>query len=371
MSSKEKIEEILKHADIEIGGNRPFDIQVHNERFYNRVFSGGSLALGESYMDGWWSTEDLSELINKVLRADLRSKVGKDLETWFFVLKSKLTNRQNRKHSREVIDEHYDLGNDLYASFLLDSHKQYTCGYFKDTNDLEVAQEQKLDLICRKLKFKKGDRVLDIGCGFGGFAKYAAENYGVDVVGITISKEQLKYAKENTKGLSVDIRFEDYRDIDEKFDHIVSIGMFEAVGSKNFREYMEKVQSLLKDDGLFLLHTIGSNKSVIEGDPWINKYIFPNGMLPSIKQVGESIEGLFVMEDWHNFGAYYDKTLQEWFKNFDSNWHTLKDKYNDRFYRMWKYYLLMCSGTFRARNTQLWQIVLSKDGVPGGYDRIS
>ena len=230
-----------------------------------------------------------------------------------------------------------------------------------------MAQEQKLDLICKKLKLKAGDRVLDIGCGWGGFAKYAAERYGVSVVGITLSKEQLEYAKEFTKGLDVELCLQDYRDLDGTFDKILSCGMFEHVGVKNYRKYFEVANRCLKDDGLFLLHTIGNNCSVRAANPWIDKYIFPGGMLPSVAQIGEAVEGLFVMEDWHNFGAYYDKTLMAWFRNFDSAWPKLREDYDERFYRMWKYYLLSCAGAFRARHMELWQIVLSKNGVPGGY----
>lgn len=211
-------------------------------------------------------------------------------------------------------------------------------------------------------------RIVDIGCGWGGFAKYAAENYHVEVVGITISKQQYDYAKENCKGLSVEIRLQDYRELSGQFDHVVSLGMFEHVGYLNYRNYMQIANKILSPDGIFLLHTIGSNVSVTKTDEWIGKYIFPNGMLPSIAQISKATEELFVMEDWHNFGAYYAKTLMAWNHNFNAHWDTLKDKYDDRFFRMWNYYLLMCAGTFRARGIQLWQIVFSKNGIPGGYE---
>ena len=182
-------------------------------------------------------------------------------------------------------------------------------------------------------------------------------------------QSKAEYAKEVCKGLPVEIRVQDYRDIDEQFDRILSIGMFEHVGKKNYRTYMEIVNRLLKPDGLSLLHTIGSSKTCYTTDPWIGKYIFPNSHLPSIKQIAGSIEGLFVMEDWHNFSAYYDKTLMAWYQNFNKSWPNLKAEYGDRFYRMWKFYLLSCAGAFRARKIQLWQVVLSKDGVIGGYCR--
>ena len=267
----------------------------------------------------------------------------------------------------EVGVKHYDLGNDLFIR-MLDKNMNYTCGYWRNATNLNEAQLNKLELTCRKLMLKPNMRILDIGCGFGAFAKYAATNYGVKVIGVTISKEQCEYAKQNCSGLPVEIRFQDYRDItNEKFDRIVSLGMFEHVGHRNYRTYMEIVRNCLNDDGLFLLHTIGNNLSTVYGDEWLNKYIFPNGMLPSIAQIANASESLFVMEDWHNFGAYYDKTLLAWFENFNDNWDQLKDHYDERFYRMWSYYLLSCAGMFRARRTQLWQIVFSKLGVRGGY----
>jgi len=368
-SARTFITELLKKADVEIGGGRPQDIVVHDERLFNRVIRYGSLGLGEAYMDGWWDTPALDEFFNKVLRAHLEKKFKINFASVTAVVGAFLFNQQSRLGATRVIKEHYDLSAELYMSFL-DPYNQYTCGYFKNTDDLNVAQEQKLDLICKKLQLKRGDRVLDIGCGWGGFVKYAAEHYGVRVTGITLSREQLAYAQEFTKGLNVELRLQDYRDVHDTFDKILVCGMIEHVGYKNYREIMEVVERNLADDGLFLLHTIGYHVSTVISDPWITKYIFPGGQLPSITQIGKAIEGLFLVEDLHNFSAYYDKTLMAWFKNFDAAWPKLKEKYDERFYRMWKYYLLSCAGVFRARESQLWQIVLSKKGVPGGYTSV-
>ncbi len=373
-SAKETITKLAVEADITVNGNRPWDITVHDERFFNRVLSGGSIALGESYMDGWWDAPSVDEFMTHILGAKLHEKVKPTLSLLLTYLKAQVINLQSKSRATIVVEKHYDLSNELYASFL-DPYNQYTCGYFKDTDDLNVAQEQKLDLICRKLQLTKDDRVLDIGCGWGGFAKFAAERYGVHVTGITISKEQLTYAKEFTKGLPVEIRFQDYRDLNpstelgagEQFDKVLICGMIEHVGYKNYRTLMETVRRSLSDNGLFLLHTIGYNFSTVSGDAWMDKYIFPNGMAPSTVQISKACEHLFTMEDWHNFGTYYDQTLMAWFKNFDAAWPKLKAKYDERFYRMWKYYLLACAGVFRSRDCQLWQIVLSKNGVVGGY----
>ncbi|MFC2014197.1 cyclopropane fatty acyl phospholipid synthase [Chloroflexota bacterium] len=360
---------LLSLAGIKINGDNPWDIRVHNEKFYQRVLAQGSLGLGESYMDGWWDCEKLDEFFYRAIRSQIESKVKKNWALLFEVLLAKVVNMQSKKRAFQIGEKHYDSGNELFRN-MLDKRMVYSCAYWKDFHTLDEAQESKLDLICQKLGLQPGMRVLDIGCGWGSFVKYAAEKYKVKVIGITVSKEQAEFGKTLCKGLPVEIRLQDYRDVNDKFDHIVSLGMIEHVGYKNYSTYMEVVHHCLKDDGLFLLHSIGGNKSVTSADPWINRYIFPNGMLPSIKQLGSAIEGLFVMEDWHNFSTDYDKTLMVWYRNIDINWHKLKSNYNERFYRMWKYYLLSCAGSFRARRNQLWQIVLSKKGVLGGYKSI-
>lgn len=364
---KQVIQSLLSEAQITINGSGDSDIQVINPEFYKRVLQEGILGLGESYMDGWWDVKQADEFFCRLINASLHEKV----KTWKIVphiLKAKILNAGRASKAFEVGEKHYDIGNTLFQK-MLDKRMVYSCGYWKAAKNLDEAQEAKLDLICRKLNFQPGMKVLDVGCGWGSFCKYAAEKYGVEVVGITISKEQAELARVLCKGLNVEIKLQDYRSLEtvKLFDRVVSVGMFEHVGVKNYRIFMTTIRRLMKDDGLFLLHTIGSNKSLFTTEPWINKYIFPNSMLPSIKQIGSSIEQLFVMEDWHNFGEYYDTTLMAWFDNFEHSWEELKSDYNDRFYRMWKYYLLSSAGSFRARKNQLWQIVLSKRGIPNGY----
>ena len=240
----------------------------------------------------------------------------------------------------------------------------------RNAKNLNEAQEAKLDLICRKQKLGTGMSVLDIGCGWGSFAKYAAEKFHVSVVGITISKEQIKMSRELCKGHDIEIKLMDYRDLNEKYDRIVSIGMFEHVGYKNYRRFFKVVNRCLKNDGLFLLHTIGRKKTMTYTDPWIDKYIFPHSNLPSPSQITKAYEGIFKLEDWHNFGMDYDKTIMVWHKNFNKNWDKIKADYNDRFRRMWNYYLLTSAGSFRARKNQLWQIVFSKTESPSDYESI-
>ncbi len=364
--NKEIVKLLLLGSGVEIDGTNPWDLQVKNDELYSRILSQGSLGFGEAYMEGWWECEQIDELIYRLLIAkiDLKIRTNKRLLLQFAL--AKVTNRQTKERAKVVGEKHYDVGNELYTA-MLDKKMIYTCGYFKDTDDLDQAQVNKLDLVCKKLNLQPGQKILDIGCGWGSFAKFAAENYGVSVVGITISKEQQKLGMELCQGLPVDIRLQDYRDINEKFDHIMSLGMFEHVGYKNYRTYFEVVEKNLKDGGLFLLHTIGGTKSVTTTDPWIEKYIFANSMLPSIAQIGKASERVMVMEDWHCFGPYYDKTLLAWYKNFEQAWPQLQSAYDERFYRMWKYYLLSCAGTFRSRKIQLWQIVFSKGDLKDVY----
>jgi len=362
---QEKLNELLQTADVKLNGGRAWDIQVYDERFYRRILAGGSLAAGEAYMDGWWDSQALDELFERLLRAHLDKKI-KARDWWWDALVARVFNLQKPSRAFQVGKRHYDMGNDLFR-IMLDERMIYSCGYWADASSVDEAQEAKLDLVCRKLQLKPGMKVLDIGCGWGGAARFAAERYNVEVVGITVSEQQANFAREYCRGLPVDIRLQDYRDMNEKFDRIFSVGMFEHVGYKNYRTYMKKVRALLKSEGLFLLHTIGENRSVTRNDPWIAKYIFPNSMLPSASQITSAAEDLFVIEDWHNFGVDYDKTLMAWHHNFEKGWPLLKERYDERFYRMWRYYLLMCAGVFRARSNQLWQVVLSPEGIKGGY----
>jgi cyclopropane-fatty-acyl-phospholipid synthase len=367
------ISKILLEADIKLNGKRPWDIRILNNDLFRRVISRGLVGAGEAYMDGWWECNAIDEMIFRITNKNLKSYIKKYPKIILSALMTKIFNFQGKSKAFNVAKRHYNISNILFEN-MLDKRLVYTCGYWKNASNLDEAQENKLDLVCRKIGLKPGDKVLDIGSGWGSFAKFASEKYKAKVTGITVSKEQVELGKKLCKGLPVKIYLKDYRDISEtdKFDHIVSLGMFEHVGYKNYRSFVQIVSKHLKETGLFLLHTIGGNHSVTNTNPWIDKYIFPGGMLPSISQIGSAIENLFVMEDWHNFGADYDKTLMAWFKNFNKNWQKIKSVTNldERFYRMWKLYLLSCAGSFRARNLQLWQIVLSKKGIKDGYKSV-
>jgi len=355
------VRELFATAGVTINGDRPYDVQVHDDRFYTRVFHERELGLGESYMDGWWDCDAVDQLVDRLLRARLDKAVKGDLKLKWYYLRSKVINLQTPEHAEEVARRHYDIGNDFYAA-MLDRRMNYTCAYWRNARDLDSAQEAKLELVCRKLDLQPGMTVLELGCGWGAFAKYAAEKYGVRVTAVNISKAQVTLARELCKGLPVDVKLQDYREVTGTYDRVLSIGLMEHVGYKNYRTYLEVVDRNLKDDGIAFFHTIGGNTSVTTANAWTTKYIFPNGMIPSVAQLSKAMEDLFVMEDWHNFGPDYDKTLMAWYENFKQAWPRFRDKYGDRFYRMWSYYLLTSAAGFRSRSTQLWQVVMTKPG---------
>lgn len=365
---KDQTARLLAKAGIALNGAEPWDITVHDERLYRRVFLQGSLGLGEAYMDGWWDVPALDLFFTRILEARLDQRQP-DWIKFFARVTHSFFNHQSPGRAFQVGKEHYDVGNDIYRA-MLDKRLTYTCGYWREAATLDEAQEAKLDLICRKLRLQPGQHILDIGCGWGSFMQYAAERYGVRATGVTVSKEQVALGQKRCAGLPVTFLLQDYRDMAGQYDHIVSVGMFEHVGYKNYRTFMEVAKRSLKDGGLFLLHTIGHDEPTVNIDPWIDRYIFPNGMMPGLRQLAAAFENLFVMEDWHNFGADYDQTLMAWHANFSRSWPQLKEKYGERFFRMWQYYLLMSTASFRARRNQLWQLVLSKRGVEGGYQSV-
>lgn len=365
MSSKSEtiIRDLLASADIHVNGSNPWDIQVHDPRFYDRVLREVELGLGESYMDSWWDCQAIDQLITRALRSRLDLEIRGNWKILIHMIRSRVLNLQTSSRAFKIGEHHYDLGNDLYQA-MLDKRLNYTSAYWRDASNLDDAQEAKLDLVCRKIGLERGMTVLELGCGWGSFAKFAAENYGANVLGVTVSKEQVKLGMELCQGLPVELRFQDYREVDGTYDRVISIGVMEHVGYKNYRTYMDVVNRTLKQSGIGFFHTIGTNVSNTRANPWTEKYIFPNGMLPSISQLAAAMEGLFVVEDWHNFGPDYDQTLMAWHTNFELAWPDLKDKYDDRFYRMWRYYLLGAAGGFRSRFNQLWQVVFTRIGDP-------
>jgi len=349
------ITDLLQKAAIHINGDRPWDIQVHNPRFFSRVLTSGTLGFGESYMDEWWDCDALDQMCCRAIRARLDQHFTFSVPNIWALLSAFLVNQQTRRRSRKVGREHYDLSNDFFEA-MLDPNMQYSCALFEQGDDLAAAQLRKLDWVCERLRLQPGLRLLDIGCGWGGLARYAAQNYGCEVVGVTISHEQFRYAKDWCHGLDVDIQLRDYRDVAGQFDRIVSVGMVEHVGNKNYRTYMRAARRLLTDDGIFLCNGIAANQSNLHADPWIKRYIFPNSILPSLARLVRAAENLFVVDDIQNIGTNYDPTLLAWNENVERGWPRFADRYGERFRRMWRFYLLSCAGAFRARNLQVFSI---------------
>ena len=337
---------------------------------YERVINEGELGLGESYMDNWWDAEKVDELICKILKVRVDQKIKRKFSILFKLFKARSFNLQSKRRAFIIGERHYDLGNDLFQN-MLDKRMNYSCAYWKNADNLDEAQEAKLDLLCRKINAQPGMRILELGCGWGSFAKYAAEKYGAHVLGVTVSKEQVELGMQLCRGLPVELRLQDYREVNGTYDAVISIGIMEHVGYRNYRTYMEVVNRCLKDDGIAFIQTIGGNTSLTTVNAWADTYMFPNGMLPSMAQLIIAMEGLFVVEDWHNFGPDYDKTLMTWYDNFENSWDALKRNYDERFRRMWRYYLLSAAGGFRSRSTQLWQTVMTKPGTRQPCCRLS
>ena len=354
------IAQLLQRAGIQVNGPAPWDMQLRDSATWRRMMAHGTLGFGESYMDGQWECERLDELVCRMLRADgTRVVTARFLPRWLAQeLRHALVNLQSVSRAFRVAEQHYDLGNDLYAA-MLDSRMVYSCAYWPRATDLEQAQEHKLELICRKLELRAGERLLDVGCGWGGLAEHAARHFGCEVVGVTVSKEQAALARERCAGLPVTVQLADWRSLSGRWDKIVSVGMFEHVGPKNYAAYFRRMRELLTDQGLFLLHTIGSDRTERATNAWTERYIFPNGKLPSAVEITRQVEDHFLIEDWHNFGLDYDRTLMAWWARFERAWPQLRARYGERFFRMWKFYLLSSAGFFRSHQGQLWQIVLA------------
>jgi cyclopropane-fatty-acyl-phospholipid synthase len=359
--SEQIVSKELAAADVRVDGSRTSDLRVHDPAFYTRVIRDGALGFGEAYMDGQWDCEALDKLTFKLIKGKLAQKYRTTWGNLLHVVRARVLNLQSPRRVFQVGERHYDIGNDLYQA-MLDRRLAYTCAYWKGAQNLDEAQEAKLDLVCRKANLQPGMKVLDLGCGWGCFAKYAAEKYGVEAIGLTVSKAQVALGKQLCAGLPVELRLEDYRKATGTYDAVVSIGIMEHVGNKNYRTYMEVADRCLKDEGVAVVHTIGNNVQGKDFNAWFDKYIFPNAVTPSLSQLARAAEGLFVIEDVHNIGPHYDPTLMAWHENFERAWPTLRDKYGDRFYRMWRFYLLTAAASFRARYQQLFQIVMTKEG---------
>jgi len=367
-SAESVVRDLFGEVGITVDGPAAHDPQVHDSRFFQRVLSQGSLGLGESYVEGWWDAEAVDEFIHRILTGGLTRRARRNLRAVALALKARVLNLQRLGRAGNHIRSHYERGLDLFH-VMLDARMVYSCGYWRDAQTLDEAQEAKLELTCRKLGLEKGMHLLDIGCGWGSLVRFAAERFEVRATGITLSPEQAQVARKRCEGLPVEIRVQDYRQLRDRFDAVVSVGMFEHVGPRNHQAYMEAVDRCLIPGGVSLLHTIAGNEVTAHIDPWIHRYIFPGGHLPTLGQIGRAAEGRFLVEDVHNFGPDYDRTLMAWHERFEAGWSRLSHSYDETFRRAWRYYLLCCAGAFRSRFTQLFQVVLSRPGTPRSHLR--
>jgi cyclopropane-fatty-acyl-phospholipid synthase len=368
MSPEAFFRDLLAKAGVTIDGDQPWDLQVRDPRAYTRMMRDGTIGFGEAFMDGWLDCARFDQLAERAFQADLSSRF--EVRAAIVAsIRARLTPFGSRRRSFEIGDLHYDAGNDFFEA-LLDPTMAYSCGYWHNAETLEAAQRAKLDLICRKLKLEPGIRVLDIGSGWGSFARFAAENYGANVVGITVSRQQVEFAERFCAGLPATFRYLDYRDIDETFDRVVSVGMFEHVGRRYHADFFAACARCLKPSGLLLLHTIGQQHEQAV-NAWYDKYIAPGAEIPTIANVVTSAHPGLLLEDLHTFyGSNYDRTLMAWAANLDAGWDRLKKKYPEPFYRMWKLYLQGCAAGFRTNLLRVWQFVFSRDGYPGGYGSV-
>lgn len=361
--------ELLASAGIGVDGQDAWDVTIHDERVWARLLRDGTLGAGEAYVGGWWDSRALDETIHRLQAVKVVDALRDNWRMVPQLLKARVLNLQSPRRAFDNGQYHYDIGNDLYEA-MLDRRLLYTCALWSTgARTLDEAQEAKLELVCKKIGLRAGMRVLDLGCGWGGFAAYAAERHGVEVVGLTVSHEQVRFAKERYAHLPVDIRLDDYRHASGSYDAVVSIGLMEHVGPKNYRGYMELVDRCLAPGGVAFIHTIAGNRARAHIDPWFDKYVFPGSALPSLGQLVLAMEGIFIPEDVHNLGEDYDRTLMVWFERFDAAWPHLRARYDERFYRLWKFYLLASAGSFRARAQQLFQIVMTRRGTPAPAGR--
>lgn len=374
MGYERTVRELLAPAGVTVNGSEPWDIRVHRESFFRRALHG-SLGFGESYMDGDWDCEQLDELVARLTRARLWERVRSDARTLLHVAAARTMNIWSRRSVSRKVAPHYNLGNDLFETILDTEHMAYTCAYFRDEHTtLEEAQTAKIELVCDKLDVQKGTRLLDIGCGWGGLAKYAARHRGAEVVGVTLSRDQAELGSERCRGLPVEIRTMDYRDVHGSFDRVASVGCLEHVGHRNHRTYFQKIHDCLPERGHAVVQTIGTDETAPLVGGFIDKYVFPLVNPPSIEQIGKAINGLFVLEDVQNIGPHYDPTLMEWNRRFQAAWSRLEPRYGHllggRFRRMFEFYLMGCAGYVRGRGAQVWQLVLAKGYGPQPVCRV-
>lgn len=349
----------------QFGTGDDFKLRIKTKEALKSLLIDMSLGFGEGYMNGDIEVEgDLNQVVRVGLSyIKLQKRTRQSL---FNIFKLNILQSNSRKAAKQNISHHYDLGNDFYRLWL-DLKMIYSCAYFRNDHDsLEQAQMQKIDMCCRKLQLKPNERLLDIGCGWGSLLINAAKNFGVQGTGITLSKEQLEYGRQQVsqEGLEdrVHLEYLDYRELaqlNKTFDKIVSVGMFEHVGKANMKHFLENARKVLRPGGLLLLHTIGKTAEE-PTDSWIRKYIFPGGYLPDLGSILHNTTHLGLdFIDCENIRVHYSKTLDKWGKRFERNEKRIRTMFDDRFFRMWRFYLTSCSASFLHGGMHVFQLLFS------------
>lgn len=349
---------LLREANIEPNGASPWDPQIKDERFYRTVLLRGSVGLGDAYLNGWWECADISGFILRIIKSGIHLRVPR-VDIFLRRLRFGLIDAQNRIRSKRVAELHYDEDPYIFE-VMLGSTNSYTCARWKGVITLDAAQQQKMDLLCKKAGLSSGMTVLDIGSGWGGFLAYAAERYQVRGIGLTISKTQLDYARKRYGNLPVEFRLQDYRDFVGGVDAVVSICVIEHVGSDHYREYFQKVrETLTREDGFFAMQCILACDTQARMDPWTEKHIFPNGILPTLERIENAVEGILHIVDREFFRDDYVRTFSAWYENLVRNKNAIIARCGVRYFRKYEYYLCLYIAGFGSGRIDVGQFVLS------------
>lgn len=347
-----ELESLLARAGVAVGGARPWDIRVRHPGFFARVRAGGSLAAGEAYADGWWESDRLDEFFHRVFKAGLPERLAPAPWSGARRLLARLLGRAPRGPEAHP-------GGEVFRA-MLGPTMSFSSGYWRDARGLDEAAEAAMELACRKLELRPGMSVLDLGCGWGAFARHAARTRGVSVVGVDIACERVNAGRELCKGLPVALRVQDHAEVRGRFDRVVSLGLAEEVGPAGCGGLMAAAARCLKPDGVALIQAAARNAPASRRDPWLERCGFAGGAAPSLSRLVQAMEGRFVVEDVHNLGPHYDRTLMAWHENLERRWHRCRG--DERLYRTLKFSLLASAGAFRARRSQLFQILMSRPG---------
>jgi len=360
----------LTRAGVTVNGPNPWDIRVLDNRLFRRVVGTRELGFGDSYVEGWWECDRIDELVTRILRTGIKRILPPGISGLTLAARSVITNTQGSERAGDNATAHYGQ-HDALLRLILGEPLVYSCADWRDATDLADAQHAKIDRLASKLQLRPGMRVLDIGCGWGATADYLSTRHGVIVVGITPVAAQATHAARHHRHSDVSFVTTDFSNFTspKPFDRIYSVGMVEHVGPKNLKPFFRHCQDLLVDDGIMFHQTIGRRTPRASTDAWIDRRIFPGGAIPSVQQLSRAWSAGWVLEDFENLGPDYDRTLMAWLGLLEGKKDQVLDQFGEEMYRTFRFYFQYCAGAFRARELQLWQLVLTKHPAPYQYRR--